>query len=101
MRRVAWCPVSVRPEVPASGSAPHSPWALIDFSAVAARHPLTGAQVGSPALRAAFVQPRQVLVAHHLHEVRPLVRAVDAAARAGAWAVGGLCYEAAPAWDAA
>ena len=39
--------------------------------------------------------------ARTLAEVRPALRAVDAAARAGSWAVGYVAYEAAPAFDAA
>ncbi|MCV2218999.1 chorismate-binding protein [Thauera sp. Sel9] len=55
----------------------------------------------APRLRHAFGQPRAVLAAHTLDEVRPLLDAVEAAARAGAWALGYLRYEAAPAFDAA
>ncbi|WP_418648658.1 chorismate-binding protein [Thauera butanivorans] len=55
----------------------------------------------APRLRHAFGQPRTVLAAHSLDEVRPLLDAVEAAARAGAWALGYLRYEAAPAFDAA
>lgn len=67
---------------------------LIDFADPCAR----GA---SAALRCGFGIPRQTLVAHHPHEVRPLLEAVDAFARAGQWCVGYLRYEAASAFDAA
>ncbi len=49
----------------------------------------------------AFGAPLRVIEARTLDEVRPALRAVDAAARAGRWAVGYLAYEAAPALDAA
>lgn len=55
----------------------------------------------APRLRFAAGAPRAMLVAHALHEVRGVLDAVEAAARAGAWAVGQLRYEAAPAFDAA
>ena len=53
----------------------------------------------APRLRHAFGQPRAVLAAHSLDEVRPLLDAVEAAARAGAWALGYVRYEAASAFD--
>jgi len=56
---------------------------------------------GAQRLRHAFGAPRQVLAAHALHEVRPVVEAAEAAARAGAWVLGWLCYEAAAAFDPA
>ena len=56
---------------------------------------------GAQRLRHVFGTPRQVLVAHALHEVRSVVEAAEAAARAGAWVLGWLCYEAAPAFDPA
>lgn len=52
-------------------------------------------------LRHAFAAPRRVLVAHALAEVRPVLDAVEAAARGGAWALGYVRYEAAPAFDVA
>ncbi len=55
----------------------------------------------APRLRHAFGPPRQVLVARHLGEVRAVLDAVEAAASQGAWCVGGVRYEAAPAFDAA
>lgn len=64
--------------------------ALIDFAAAAADF---------PPLRLAFGPPVRELVAHHPHEVRPLLREVDALARAGAWCVGFLRYEAATAFE--
>ncbi|MEO6322136.1 MAG: aminodeoxychorismate synthase component I [Polaromonas sp.] len=54
-----------------------------------------------PRLRHAFGTPRSVLVARTLAEVRPVLDAVQAAAELGAWCVGYLRYEAAPAFDAA
>ena len=67
--------------------------ALIDFCAL---HP--GAD---GALRCAFEAPLEVLVAHTLDEVRPLLAAVDALSRQGLWCVGYVRYEAAPAFDTA
>lgn len=55
----------------------------------------------APRLRRAFSAPRAVLVARTLDEVRPVLDAVQAAAAQGAWCVGYLRYEAAPAFDAA
>ncbi|RYF26609.1 MAG: bifunctional aminodeoxychorismate synthase component I/aminotransferase [Comamonadaceae bacterium] len=55
----------------------------------------------APRLQRAFGTPRETLVARTADEVRPVLRAVEAAARAGAWCVGGLRYEAAGAFDAA
>ncbi|WP_416400501.1 aminodeoxychorismate synthase component I [Alicycliphilus denitrificans] len=52
-------------------------------------------------LRFRAAAPRATLVARALHEVRGVLDAVEAAARAGAWVVGQLRYEAAPAFDAA
>ncbi len=66
--------------------------ALIDFAA-------TGADGG--AVRAAFASPREVLVARHAGEVRGVLDAAEAHARAGRWCVGFLRYEAAPAFDSA
>lgn len=53
------------------------------------------------ALRHAFEAPRQVLVAHTLAQVRPLLESVHAQARQGRWCVGYVRYEAAPAFDTA
>ena len=52
-------------------------------------------------LRFGARNPRATLVARTLAEVRPVLDAVEDAARAGAWVVGQLRYEAAPAFDAA
>ncbi len=72
--------------------------ALIDFADSHA----PGPRAAPGRLRHAFTAaPRQVLAAHTLAEVPGVLRAVDAAARAGAWCVGGLRYEAAAAFDAA
>jgi para-aminobenzoate synthetase/4-amino-4-deoxychorismate lyase len=67
--------------------------ARIDFSDP---HDPTG-----PRLRHAFGRPSQVLAAHALADVRPLLDAVQAAAEQGFWCVGYLAYEAAPAFDRA
>lgn len=56
---------------------------------------------GAPRLRHAFGTPREVLVAHALHEVRGVLDAVHAAAQQGHWCVGFVRYEAAAAFDAA
>ncbi|WP_210546842.1 aminodeoxychorismate synthase component I [Rhodoferax sp. PAMC 29310] len=53
------------------------------------------------ALRCAFGTPLEVLVAHQLDEVLPLLDRVDALARSGLWCVGYVAYEAAPAFDPA
>lgn len=55
----------------------------------------------APRLRRAFGAPRSVLVARTLDEVRVVLDAVQAASTQGAWCVGYLRYEAAPAFDAA
>ena len=68
------------------------PTALIDF-----RSP----DDGVAPLRLAFGAPREVLRATSLDDVAPLLARVDALARAGAWCVGYLCYEAAGAFDEA
>ena len=65
----------------------------IDFT-----QPLTA---GATPLRHRFDAPRDVLVAHALHEVRSVLDAVFAAAQQGRWCVGHVRYEAAPAFDAA
>jgi para-aminobenzoate synthetase/4-amino-4-deoxychorismate lyase len=53
------------------------------------------------ALRCAFEQPEQTLVAHTPEQVKPLLEAVDALAKQGFWCAGYVRYEAAPAFDAA
>ena len=67
--------------------------ALIDF--------VDSLDSAAPRLRHAFGPPCAVLAAHTLAEVRPLLDAVQAAARQGQWCVGYVSYEAAPAFDAA
>jgi para-aminobenzoate synthetase/4-amino-4-deoxychorismate lyase len=56
---------------------------------------------GQPPMRLAFGEPKQVLVARTLDEVRPVLEQVDALSRQGLWCVGYVRYEAAPAFDAA
>lgn len=56
---------------------------------------------GQPATRLAFGEPQQVLAAHTLDDVRPVLEQVDALSREGLWCVGYVRYEAAPAFDAA
>lgn len=48
-----------------------------------------------------LADPAAVYVARSLEEVRPVVRAAEAAALAGRWVVGFVAYEAAPAFDGA
>ncbi|EJL84398.1 aminodeoxychorismate synthase, component I [Polaromonas sp. CF318] len=67
--------------------------ALIDFA--------DPQQPAGPRLRQAFGAPREVLVARRPEELRAVLDAAQAAARQGAWCVGYLRYEAAPAFDAA
>jgi para-aminobenzoate synthetase/4-amino-4-deoxychorismate lyase len=69
-----------------------TPTALIDF-----RSP----DDGVAPLRLAFGAPRERLRAMTPDQVVPLLARVDALARAGAWCVGYLCYEAAGAFDEA
>lgn len=66
--------------------------ALIDF-----RSPDTGCA----GLHLAFGQPTQQLYALELGEVADVIQQVDALSRAGAWCVGHVSYEAAPAFDRA
>jgi para-aminobenzoate synthetase/4-amino-4-deoxychorismate lyase len=56
---------------------------------------------GRAVTRLAFGEPQQVLVAHTLDQVRPVLEQVDALSRQGLWCVGYVRYEAAPAFDAA
>lgn len=49
----------------------------------------------------AFGAPREVLCANHLAEVRGVLQAAEARSLAGAWVVGMVAYEAAPAFDVA
>ncbi|HEY0201737.1 MAG TPA: aminodeoxychorismate synthase component I, partial [Burkholderiaceae bacterium] len=55
----------------------------------------------APRLRHAFSAPCGLFVAYRQGEVRAVLDAAHAAARQGAWCVGYVCYEAAPAFDAA
>ena len=66
---------------------------LLDFA-----HPY---DANAPRLRHAFGAPRELLVAQRAEQVRGVLDAVQAAAEAGAWCIGGVRYEAAPAFDAA
>ncbi len=50
-------------------------------------------------LRARFEHPVEVIEAWTLDQVRPAIERVQAHAAAGRWCVGGLAYEAAPAFD--
>ena len=52
-------------------------------------------------MRWRFGAPLRVWQAHAIDEVRGVLEAVDQAARAGRWCVGGLAYEAAAAFDVA
>ncbi len=74
-----------------SSPAIHSVLTRIDFG-----QPL---YAGEARLQAAFTTPLRVLEARTAAEVAELLAAVEAAARAGYWCVGGLRYEAAQAFD--
>jgi para-aminobenzoate synthetase / 4-amino-4-deoxychorismate lyase len=63
-------------------------YAILDFPA-------------EPAVRLEFRAPRSVLAARSAADVRDALLRVEAAAHEGAWAVGFVAYEAAPAFDAA
>ncbi|WP_408642907.1 aminodeoxychorismate synthase component I [Acidovorax bellezanensis] len=52
-------------------------------------------------LRRRFGAPREIFAAHALNEVRAVLEAVEAAARAGQWCLGFVRYEAAAAFDPA
>ncbi|MBF5003074.1 chorismate-binding protein [Diaphorobacter sp. NR2-3-3-1] len=69
------------------------PFALIDFPQP--HHP------ESARMRWRFGAPLRVWQAHALSEVRDVLDAVEQAARAGRWCVGGLAYEAAGTFDTA
>ncbi len=82
--------------------------ALIDFDAIQAPvQAMDGASsprvlpAGSAALRVAFGEPREVLVARELSQVKTVLRAVEQCALHGLWCVGYVRYEAAPAFDSA
>ena len=70
-----------------------SPTLIFDFA-----DPLIA---GSGVHRLAFTQPERVIVARTLAEVRPALREIEQATRDGFYAAGMICYEAAPAFDAA
>jgi len=75
--------------------------ALVDFADPYATEAAGNAPSSGGRTRCAFGKPVQVHVAHALDEVRGVVEAANAAARAGNWCVGYLAYESAPAFDAA
>lgn len=75
---------------------PEDLWAAFDFP----RHPL--AREDGERMRGAFyAPPARWLRAERLDQVAGVLAEAHAAARAGAWVLGGLRYEAAPAFDAA
>ena len=82
--------------------------ALIDFAAIQAPPAQPGSGMtlspkalpaGSKALRVAFGEPAEVLVAHTLDQVKTVLKAVESRALKGQWCVGYVRYEAAPAFD--
>nr|WP_315489317.1 aminodeoxychorismate synthase component I [uncultured Rhodoferax sp.] len=84
--------------------------ALIDFAAIQApsqstadHSPTPGKALpaGSAAVRVAFGEPVEVLVAHTLDAVKTVLQTVEARALQGKWCVGYVRYEAAPAFDSA
>src|SRR5512136_3338699 len=56
---------------------------------------------GSARSRLVFGEPREVLRADDLADVRRVLSAAEQRARSGAWVAGMVAYEAAPAFDAA
>jgi para-aminobenzoate synthetase / 4-amino-4-deoxychorismate lyase len=68
--------------------------AVIDFPDTA-----PGAASGDR-LRASFEQPKALIEAWTLADVMPALAQVQAHANAGCWCIGGVAYEAAPAFDA-
>jgi len=70
-----------------------SPTLIFDFA-----DPLVA---GSAVHRLSFTQPERVIAARTLAEVRPALREVQQATHEGYFAAGMICYEAAPAFDAA
>src|SRR5438046_211019 len=48
-----------------------------------------------------FVDPRELVIAYHLHDVMPALRRVQQAVDSGKYAAGFVSYEAAPAFDPA
>ena len=83
--------------------------ALIDFAAIQAPTTTDAGKLprktppatGSAALRVAFGEPVDVLVAHTLDQVKPVLQAVQERSLGGQWCVGYVRYEAAPAFDSA
>jgi hypothetical protein len=82
--------------------------ALIDFAAIQAPADPSGSAsaprqmpAGSAALRVAFGDPCEVLVAHELGQVKAVLQAVHERSLQGQWCVGYVRYEAAPAFDRA
>jgi len=82
--------------------------ALIDFAAIQAPADPRGSPsaqrpmpAGSAALRVAFGDPCEVLVAHELGQVKAVLQAVHERSLQGQWCVGYVRYEAAPAFDSA
>ena len=67
--------------------------ALLDFS--------DPTNADAPRLRYAFANPREILQAHTLDQVRGVLDAVQSHAALGRWCVGYVSYEAAPAFDTA
>lgn len=79
--------------MPGEGAAAPALRTLIDFA-----DPRSD---GTNRLRLSFGAPSRVLAAHTAAEVRPVLEAVETAAREGRWCAGYLRYEAAAAFDAA
>lgn len=77
-----------------AGRRPATPWAAFDFP----RHPLAR-EDGERVRGAFFVPPDERLIARDAASLRAVLRHAHAAARGGAWVLGGLRYEAAPALD--
>lgn len=73
---------------------PQDLWAAFDFP----RHPLAR-EDGERVRGAYFAPPAERLVAHDADRLRAVLRLAQTAARAGAWVLGGLRYEAAGALD--
>jgi para-aminobenzoate synthetase/4-amino-4-deoxychorismate lyase len=73
---------------------PHPLWAAFDFP----RHPLAR-EDGERVRGAFFAPPVEHLIARDPERLRTVLRLAHAAARAGAWVLGGLRYEAAGALD--
>lgn len=70
---------------------PDAPRSRIDFA--------DPRQADGARLRLAFGPPREVLRADTVAQLRAVIERAEAAARGGAWVLGWLCYEAAPAFD--